>query len=342
MNSVRSVKKDDVRILAAGSECKPELTPILRTLGYEGLIETPDAVATWNFLKRETVDVVFSDWQLGQFDGLVLLKLMMADEKLSAVPVVLMSSKINREMVIDAGHAGVTSVLVSPFTPAIIEEKIETMFAILEDHEKDTASDTMLEEGADLLEQGNYEEALDRFNTVIEMYENPEVYYNIGYIKASQKKYDESIIAFRRAIKIDEKFARAYRALGEVYLKTGQKDRAEEMMQRAGEVYMEQNKTREAEIAFQEVLKLNPNTTNIYNSLGILYRRNKQYEKAITAYEKALRVDPEDENIFFNLGRACIEAGHAKRGVMYLNRAVDLYPEFEQAKKLIRQISKED
>ena len=43
-------------------------------------------------------------------------------------------------------------------------------------------------------------------------------------------------------------------------------------MQRAGEIYMEKNMSKEAEIAFQEVLKLNPNTTNIYNSLGILYR----------------------------------------------------------------------
>ncbi len=340
MNVEKGMKKSEMKVLAAGSDCQKDVASMLRNLGYVNIIETPDAVTTWNYLKKDKADIVFADWMLGQFDGLVLLKIMMADANLSKIPVILMCTTINREMVIDAGHAGVSGVLVPPFNEDIIEQKMETMFEIIEDHEKDVASDTLLEEGLELLEEGNYDTALEKFTTVIEMYESPEVYYNIGYIKASQKRYDESIIAFRKAIKIDQKFARAYKALGEVFLKTGQTEKAEDMMQRAGEIYMEQNMSQEAELAFHEVLKLNPNTTNIYNSLGILYRRNNDFIKAIQAYEKALRVDPEDENIFFNLGRACFDAKQYKRAVLYFNRAVEIYPDFEEAKAMVKKIEK--
>lgn len=339
MKSVRNIKKADMHILAAGSDCRLQVADLLRTLGYSALSEAADGINAWNHLKQHEVDVVFADWTLGQFDGLALLKIMTADDALSKIPVVLMSTTINREMVIDAGHAGVSAVLVPPFSPEVIGEKLDSMFAIIQEQEKDIAAEAVLQEGLDLMQRGEYTAAMEKFTAMLGMYENPEVYYNIGYIKASQKRYDESIRAFRIAIKIDQKYARAYRALAEVYLKTGRTEEAEAMMQRAGEIYMEQNMTREAETAFHEVLKLNPNTTNIYNSLGILYRRTGDYEKAIQAYEKALRVDPEDENIFFNLGRACCDAGAHTRARVYLDRALELCPEFDEARELLQSIA---
>jgi len=338
---MQTIKKSTLKILAAGTDCKQELLDILKGFSYMEVSEAADGVTAWHFLKQKTVDIVFADWALGQFDGLVLLKIMMADSKLCSIPVVLMCSTINREMVIDAGHAGVSGIMVRPFNAETVEEKIKGLFAILEDREKDMQAEKLLEAGSVYMQQGAYEKAIESFNKVLGLYENPEVYYNIGYIKASQKRYDESITAFRKAISIDQKFAKAYQALGEVYLKIGLNTNAEEMMQRAGEIYMEKNMTKEAETAFHEVLKLNPNTTNIYNSLGILYRRNRDFPSAIRAYEKALCVDPEDENIFFNLGRACFEAGLVKRARMYLQRALELYPEFTEAQTLLEQLSTE-
>jgi len=332
------MKKSDMKILTAGMECKPDLLTVLKGLGYTRISETGDAVSTWNFLKKHEVDMVFADWALGQFDGLVLLKIMRADSKLSSIPLVLLSATINREMVIDAGHAGISAILVRPFIPQTVEDKINSLFEIIHDKDKDIEADTLIETGKACMEKGDYDGAIDSFRKILTLYENPEVYYNIGYIRAAQKRYDESILAFRRAISIDQKFARAFEALGEVYLKIGLNDKAEAVMQRAGEIYMEKNMTKEAELAFHEVLKLNPNTTNIYNSLGILYRRNRDYPGAIQAYEKALRVNPEDENIFFNLGRALFEAGDPKRAKVYLQRSVEICPGFSEARVLLDKV----
>jgi uncharacterized protein HemY len=48
-----------------------------------------------------------------------------------------------------------------------------------------------------------------------------------------------------------------------------------------------------------------------------------------------MRVSPEDENIFFNLGRACFETGLMKRAKLYLQRAVEICPDFEHAKDML-------
>jgi tetratricopeptide (TPR) repeat protein len=333
------MKKSDMSILAAGSESKADITKCLRELGYSKIHETEDALATWNHIKTADVEAIFSDWQLGQFDGLVLLKLMRADKKFSDIPVVLIAGQLNRDMIIDAGNAGVSGILLKPFDGKSVGEKIGYVFDI-DDREKDREADGFMENGKALVSEGKYEEALSTFNQVIDHYENPEVYYNIGYIKASQQHYDESIIAFRRAITIDQKYAEAFEALGEVYLKIGFNDKSAEMMQRAGDIYLEKNMSKEAEIAFHEVLKLNPNSTNIYNSLGILYRRDQNFAKALQAYEKALKVDPEDENIFFNLGRACSDSGFLKRAKLYLEKALEIYPGFEEASLLLNKVKR--
>jgi len=89
--------------------------------------------------------------------------------------------------------------------------------------------------------------------------------------------------------------------------------------------------SQEAELAFNEVIKLNPNTTNIYNSLAILYRKEMEYEKAIQTYNKALKVDPEDENILFNLGRAYFDAEEYQKARDVFRKAHEIYPEFHEA-----------
>ncbi len=331
--------KNDMIILAAGSHCRAEVVSVLYDSGYTEIIEADDGVSAWNYLKNNKVEMVLADWNLSQFNGLVLLELMQADQKLADIPVMLLCSKVNREMIIDAGHAGVSAILIRPFDTKTLQEKIADLSDV-RDKDLDTRAETLMDIGKKHLNKGEYKEALKLFNQIVELYEDPEVYYNIGYIRAAQQRYDESIVAFRKAIYLDKKFADAYRALGEVYEKIGQNEKAENMMQRAGEIYMEKSMSKEAEIAFNEVLKLNPNTTNIYNSLGILYRRNREFSKAINAYEKALKIDSEDENILFNLGRACFEAGLLDQAMLYLQKVLKLQPDFEAAEEILKRVKK--
>ena len=168
------MKKSDMSILVAGSESRADIIKCLRGLGYSKIYETEDGLSTWNFIKTADVEAIFSDWQLGQFDGLVLLKLMRADKKFSDIPVVLITGQINREMIIDAGNVGVSGILLKPFDEKSVGEKIGCVFDITE-REKDREADTFMEEGKVLVQQGKYEDALKALTRIIDLYENPEV-----------------------------------------------------------------------------------------------------------------------------------------------------------------------
>ena len=59
------------------------------------------------------------------------------------------------------------------------------------------------------------------FKPWINQNENPEYYYNIGYIKTAQNKYYEAIEAFSKATRLDRLFVKAYKAMAMVYKAVG-------------------------------------------------------------------------------------------------------------------------
>jgi two-component system chemotaxis sensor kinase CheA len=72
------------------------LKNILETSGYQ--VKTAvDGVDAWNALKSEDFDLVVSDIEMPQMDGFELTATIRADEKLSQMPVVLVTSRGSRE-----------------------------------------------------------------------------------------------------------------------------------------------------------------------------------------------------------------------------------------------------
>ena len=86
----------DITILVVGLKDRKELARTMKNLGYKNIIEEKDGTSAWNLLKKGNwVDIIFADWNLGQFDGVVMAKLMMADPILRSIPIILVSSNIN-------------------------------------------------------------------------------------------------------------------------------------------------------------------------------------------------------------------------------------------------------
>ncbi|HOS96762.1 MAG TPA: tetratricopeptide repeat protein, partial [Deltaproteobacteria bacterium] len=168
--------------------------------------------------------------------------------------------------------------------------------------------------------------------------ESAEVYYNIGYIKTARGEYDEALAAFRKATQINQLFAKAYQAMAEVYIKMGNNEMAEKYLNMAGEIFLERDMHDQAESIFNEIISLNPNTTNVYNSLGIIYRRQNRHADAVKVYQKAVKIDPEDENIHFNMGRAYLEMGQNHLARECFIRALRINPEFETAAAMMKAI----
>lgn len=324
-------------VIDGDEDKRMHIVSILGELGYPGSEQAGDGASAFHILKRRPVDCVISAWTLPQMSGLTLLKIISADEDLYQIPFIIITSIVDRETVIDAGKYGVSTVLLEPVQASTFKLKIDNIFCGKKDRYDDEVK-ILMGEALKFIKDGEYNKALGVYNQVLELQEDAEVYYNIGYINVAQGKYDEALIAFRKAVMINGNHGRAFTKMGEVHLELNEPDKSEFCFQKAGDIFLDREMHSAAENAFKEVLKLNPKTTNVYNSLGILYRKRHEFKDAIRMYEMALKVDSNDENIYYNLGRALMEDGRIDDAKKQFQRALELEPDFTNAKRMLQTI----
>ncbi len=310
----------------------------LKEMGFARVYAAGSGTQAWSVLKRTGADFIISGWNLPEINGLTLLKIVRADKQFVSVPFLMVAELVTKSQVVEAGEAGVTDIICRPITPQRFKEKVESLLAWASDPQRKEA-DSAYKQGLRLMESGKWEEALASFRRILSIYENAEIYYNMGYIHTVMERYDEAIVCFRKATEIDEAFARAYQKIGECYAAMGDQKQAEYYLQRAAEIFLEKESDPEsAEQVLKEILKVNPNTINVFNTLGIIYRRQGRYEDAIHQYLRALRVSPQDENIFYNLGRCYYDLGDDLQAGKVLKRSVEISPKFEEAQKLLKAV----
>jgi len=312
-------------------------TRVLHDMGYTNVLQAENGTEAWPMLKNYKVDFVISAWDLPEMNGLALLKLIRTDLEHNTMPVVLVVERVTRGQVVEAGEVGVNDLIVHPISPEIFKNKVKGVIEVELDP-KHIEVERNFELGRKLMKEGHFEEALTAFKRILSVYEHAEIYYNMGYINTAQEKYDDAIICFRKATQIDNTFARAYRMMGKVYIKLGQNEEAGQAMQKAAEIYMDKNMDKNAEQILQEVADLNPDTINVYNSLGILYRRQGKYLEAVKQYRKALKVNPHDENIFYNLSRVYLATNDLPNAQKAVQEALKINPGFNEARELLKSI----
>ncbi|MBF0475055.1 MAG: tetratricopeptide repeat protein [Deltaproteobacteria bacterium] len=250
-----------------------------------------------------------------------------------------MSSSLTKSQVVKAGEAGVNGIIVMPPTIRAFEGQLEHISTMLNDPEIRKA-DEYLSKADEFLADKQYDKAMIAYRKVLQVYQPAEVYYNIGYIKAAQEKYGEAIVAFRKATEINSTYAKAFKGMGLVYQKMGMTDKAHEAMQRAAEIYISQDMVDDAESLLLQVARTNPGSANVYNSLGILYRRQGKYREALNQYRSALKVSPDDENIYFNIGQVFILMKDFDQAKKAFHQALKIYPSFAEAKQMITSLER--
>ncbi|KIX11541.1 tetratricopeptide repeat protein [Dethiosulfatarculus sandiegensis] len=329
-------------IILAHSEktLRQTLRRILRDMGFRTIVEKENGTQAWAHLCTNGGDMIIAGWNMQEMNGLGLLKVARADADFGKIPIILVTRGITKNQVVEAGEAGVSDIVILPLAPKTLQLKLEAIFK----SEADPTTrkvEGYYNQGVRYMEQERWQDALGSFQKVLKLHENAEVYYNMGYIKTAQGRYEEAIQYFRRATKINQDFARAYKRMGECYLKLGRKKLAEKSMHHAAEIYMEKQMDDNAEQILQQVLSFNPDTTNVFNSLGIIYRRQGRYQKAIDQYLKALKVNPGDENIYYNLGRIYYETNKYQKAKEVLVKSIELNPSFNEARQMLELIQAE-
>jgi len=95
----------------------------LNKLGVQDVVEAEDGQQALGHFSQHTFDVVLSDWNMPNMDGLELLKAIRTQN--TKIPVLMITTEAERARVVTAIQAGVSDYLVKPFTPDALKEKLE-------------------------------------------------------------------------------------------------------------------------------------------------------------------------------------------------------------------------
>ncbi|MDR2352051.1 MAG: tetratricopeptide repeat protein [Deltaproteobacteria bacterium] len=309
---------------------------LLQEMGLFNHLHAENGSEALAMIKNFKPDLLIISQNLPDISGTSILSLVRQnDDLVYKTTIVIYGETINERLFARAGRLGVNNMIISPYDDNTFKEKIyKSLYEELEP--KIEKAEQLCEKCNELIESGQLDEALKTCNDILELSDNAEVYYNLGYILSVRGDFEEALKNFRRATLINGQHAKAFMQMGVIYQKLGNIDVAQQYLEHAAELHMVLNQETEAEEILNTVLTLRPNTTNVYNTLGIIYRRQGKLQEAVGAYEKAMKVHPNDENILFNLARVYIDLKNIPKAQQFLKKAITLNNKFVAAIDLLR------
>ena len=288
------------------------------------------------FLVSNRVDMVLLDSQLDDMDGLQFLRASRRDPRLRDVPMVMVTAQSQRDKVLDTIAVGCAGYILRPYSEETFAKHVLRGCQV----ERVTEIERQqIEDAREMVAMGNFDDAIEAFEEIISEQNMAQKYYDMGCRCLVRQKYGQAIIAFKKAIKLNDLFAEAYKGLADAYKGKGDLDEFKRNLQKAAEIHAQFNRMEETKELFIEILKYDPNTPNPFNSLGVKLRKSGDLAGALHAYDQALGLTPDDENIHFNMSKAYYFMGNTDQARESVEKALDINPGFEEGRKLYRKLA---
>jgi two-component system chemotaxis response regulator CheY len=101
-----------------------------KDIGFADIVEAADGQKAWEAIQSATpaIGLVISDWNMPNCTGLDLLKRVRADGRFKKVPFILLTAESEGHQVAEAVKTGVDNYIVKPFTPELLQRKLEETF----------------------------------------------------------------------------------------------------------------------------------------------------------------------------------------------------------------------
>jgi serine/threonine protein kinase len=141
--------------------------------------------------------------------------------------------------------------------------------------------------------------------------QDAQAYNKRGLAQVSTRNYEQAIIDYTRAIKLDPQYAEAYNNRSTAHLLMGNYGQAVVDCSRA--------------------IDLAPDFVAAYVNRGIAYTGLRNYDEALADYAKALELDPNNVYAYYNRGNSYVWMGQTGEAVAHYSQAISLNPEFVAA-----------
>jgi len=100
----------------------------LGRLGHKDILEAEDGAVAWKVMgENADIDILVTDWNMPEMNGLELVQKVRAEEKYEDMPIIMITTEGGKTEVVTALKAGVNNYIVKPFTPQVLKEKLEAV-----------------------------------------------------------------------------------------------------------------------------------------------------------------------------------------------------------------------
>ncbi len=96
----------------------------LQKLGFETILEAGNGVEALEVMSKNKVDMIVTDWNMPEMDGLTFVKAVSAKDEYKDLPILMITTEAAKEDILTALRSGVNNYVVKPFTPETLQEKV--------------------------------------------------------------------------------------------------------------------------------------------------------------------------------------------------------------------------
>lgn len=130
MNSKIFAEHKDIKILIVDDlfSMRSLLTQSLSKLGFFNINEAYDGDVALDFLLKETVDLLITDWNMPKMTGIELTRAIRANNKLKNIKILMVTTNHEKSQIAEAIAAGVDGYLTKPFTLKMLEDNLSILF----------------------------------------------------------------------------------------------------------------------------------------------------------------------------------------------------------------------
>ncbi|MFC2150503.1 tetratricopeptide repeat protein [Calditrichota bacterium] len=177
-------------------------------------------------------------------------------------------------------------------------------------------------------------------------------WFTRGYQAWSAGNSEESLHAFRMAVKIRPDGIGALASLAGILIHFNQLDEAEDYCRQAislrdnfatahtnlGSILVFQKRYKEAIKHYKHAVSLQPDEPKSLFNLGNAYKHLDQYEEAVEAYQQALHLKPDYYKAMCNFAVVKKDLGQFDEAIELVKKAIELEPHEEPIHRLLKSI----